>query len=94
MGPDRRISHVHVIEMGVEHQRRSLAATRYLAQDIAHLVDLDFGVAELAHLRGHELGDRGLFSGQAGGSDQALEKVQGGVEIVHGASLARLATRP
>ncbi len=76
-------SGVDVVQVGVEHDGRGLARPLYASDDVAGLVEIDLVVAELFHFGRDEPGNGFFFAGQARGPDQALEKIDAGVQVGH-----------
>lgn len=62
--PTPRITHIHMIEMGIEHDEGRLAFTSNPANHIADLITLHFVISQTDHLGENEFRERFLAPGK------------------------------
>jgi hypothetical protein len=84
IGPSAGVAHIHVVEMGVEHDRGGLASTPNEAEEVSRFIGMDLVVSQLLHLAANHLGELAFSARQALGLDQALCELNTSADIHQG----------
>ena len=91
-GPARLVSDIHVVEVGIEHDRRCISLTPDEPDHITCFIFTNLIEPELLHFAVDHTGNLLLPAGKASGLNQALEELDTGfqIECFHGGQLPTL----